>query len=450
MSEVLSATAIIETVGECTVNSPANAENYVANDQVILIDTVTSACPLPGEHQEKPFDTKQYLERAGPRRKIFFDPALTKVGIVTCGGVCPGLNDVVKQITLALWHVYGVRDIIGLKYGYKGLITATSQTVKLTPDVVASINLTGGTFLGSSRGPQKIEHMVDFLEENKFDILFAVGGDGTLAGANSISQECLRRKLKISVIGVPKTIDNDIAICERTFGFETAVEMAQIAIRAANAEACSQINGIGLVKLMGRDSGFIARDASLASGDVNLVLIPEVPFTMERVTDYLFDRLTRRQHAVVVVAEGAGQHLLGSQAAKDKSGNVRYHDIGLYLKKQIVDHLKARGMTTVLKFIDPSYIIRSSPVNTGDAIFCVGIALAAVHAAMTGRTAMLVGMVNNRFVHIPLQSIAGKKKHVNPNGTTYQRVLDLTGTPRNLMSAERRPSKDAIHVRAKL
>jgi len=373
------------------------------------------------------------FEMAGPREKIYFDPSKLKCGIVTCGGLCPGLNDVIRAIVLSLFHHYGVRTVFGFRYGFEGLSHKYGHVpMALTPEVVEDIHQKGGTILGSSRGPQDVPEMVDNLERMNIGILFAIGGDGTLRGAHAISEEIGRRNLKIGVIGIPKTIDNDISYVEQSFGFETAVGEARKAIYSAHAEAVGARNGIGLVKLMGRYCGFIAAYAGLANSDVNVCLVPEVPFTLEGFLRALTERLQKRGHAVVVVAEGAGQELIGDPQGRDASGNIRLADIGLFLRDQIRSRFKDTGLEVNLKYIDPSYIIRSMPANAHDSAFCLLLGHNAVHAGMAGRTNVVVGFWKNEFTHVPITLAVSRRKQIDPVGKLWTAVLASTGQSREM------------------
>lgn len=380
-----------------------------------------------------------WLERAGPREHIYFDPSKVHAGIVTCGGLCPGLNNVIRSIVMTLWYHYGVRRISGIRYGYRGLLPELSVPVmQLVPDEVSRIHRAGGTILGSSRGGgDRIEELVDSMERLNLSMLFAIGGDGTQKGALAIAQEIERRGKKMAVVGIPKTIDNDLAYVERSFGFETAVSRAGQAVDSANTEARGAINGIGLVKVMGRESGFIAAHAALASNDVNVVLVPEVPFDLEGergLLAHLEHRLVTRGHAVVLVAEGAGQHLVNGRGS-DASGNRRFGDIGTHLRDKIVEYFAQRKMESTVKYIDPSYIIRAFPANPSDAIYCARLGSNAVHAAMVGRTGCLVGHVNNRLVHVPIELATHERNRVNSSGPLWRDVLEATGQPRALVNA---------------
>jgi 6-phosphofructokinase 1 len=374
------------------------------------------------------------FERAGARESIFFDPARVGCGIVTCGGLCPGVNDVIRSITLTSIHMYGVQRIYGFRYGYAGLTKQPLQPpLDLDATMVRNIHYDGGTMLGSSRGPQDVVEMVDRLEELDIGILFTIGGDGTLRGASKLADEIRRRGLAISVIGVPKTIDNDLMWVERSFGFATAVEEARQAIAAAHAEAEGAWNGVGLIKLMGRHSGFIAAQASLSNSDANFCLVPEVPFALEGPGGFLESlarRLQERHHAVVVVAEGVGQDLLARTGGRDASGNVQLGNIGTFLRDSIKGHFDARKTDVTVKYIDPSYTIRGGPANAIDSEFCLKLGQRAVHAGMAGRTDMVVGYWNQHFVHVPMPVVTRKRRQIDPRGSLWHSVLQSTGQGR--------------------
>ncbi len=371
------------------------------------------------------------LEHAGARQHLYFDPAEARAAIVTCGGLSPGINNVVRTVVLELIHNYGVPEVLGIRYGYEGLNAKVGRPpLNLTPELVENIHHHGGTILGTSRGPQQPSDAVDFLVARGVNMLFCIGGDGTQAGAHAIAQEIERRGLKIAVVGIPKTIDNDIEFCFTTFGFATAVGQAEIAIDRAHVEAKSVYNGVGLVKLMGREAGFITATAVMASGEANFCLVPEIPLELHGPCGFLAKlkrRLEAREHAVVVVAEGAGQHLLEESEGTDASGNRRLGDIGYFLKAEIEKYLKAEGMPTSVKYFDPSYLIRSLPAEAIDSLICERFARAAVHAAMSGRTDVLIGLWHNHLIHVPLATSTGLKKRLDPESELWTSVLSLTG-----------------------
>ncbi len=379
------------------------------------------------------------FEKAGPRELLYFEPAKTKVGIVTCGGLCPGLNNVIRSLVNQLYYRYGISRILGFKYGYEGFIPKYNhEVIELTPKMVDSIHLTGGTMLGSSRGNQDVAQIVDTLEILNVNILFCIGGDGTLRGAHAIHEEVEKRKLKISIGGIPKTIDNDIDLIEKSFGFETAFTIANDIIRYAHNEAQGAYNGISLLKLMGRDSGFIAANAALSIQEVNFVLIPEIKFDLNGPYGFLKalrKRLESRHHALVVVAEGAGQYFFEDQPKKiDASGNVQNKDIGLYLKEKIKEEFSAKDFPYSLKYIDPSYIIRSSPANANDSKFCSLLAQNAVHAALAGKTDFVVGNWNDQFTLLPIPVTVAKRKKIDVEGELWWNILEATGQPESMVN----------------
>jgi 6-phosphofructokinase 1 len=374
------------------------------------------------------------FELAGPRDKLFFDPKHTRASIVTCGGLCPGLNNVIRSLFLELYHIYGVKEVLGFRWGYQGLDpTGGSVPIVLSPELVEDIHKDGGTILGTSRGPVDVSAAVDHLMRRQINILFTVGGDGTQRGANDIFQEAKRRKYPLSVVGIPKTVDNDVMFVSRTFGYLTAVEESARVIDCAHTEVHSVHNGISLVKLMGRHAGFIASGATVASQDVNFTLIPEVPFKLDGEKGLLAalkKRIVNRAHAVIVAAEGAGQEYLeGGDEQKDASGNVRLKDIGLFLRDKIETYFKEESIPVVLRYLDPSYIIRSRPANSEDAILCDQFARNAVHAAMAGKTGIIIGMIHDRFIHVPIELLATRKKRLDVSGSWWHGVIASTGQP---------------------
>jgi len=374
------------------------------------------------------------FEKAGPKETIFFEPAKTKVGIVTCGGICPGLNNVIRSLVNQLYYRYGISRVLGFKYGYEGFIsTYNHEVIELTPEIVSDIHIAGGTILGTSRGNQDVSKIVDTMEIMNINVLFCIGGDGTLRGAHAIHEEIKNRNLKIAIAGIPKTIDNDIDLIQKSFGFETAFSIANDIIRNAHNEAQGAYNGIAIVKLMGRDSGFIAASASLATQEVNFVLVPEITFDLygpRGFLKYLRKRLESKHHAVVVVAEGAGQDLFESEGLeKDASGNVKHKDIGIYLKEKIKEEFNSKDFPYSIKYIDPSYIIRSAPANPNDSKFCSLLGQNAVHAALAGKTDFVVGYWNNEFTLLPIPMAVAQRKKIDVEGELWWNVLEATGQP---------------------
>lgn len=429
---------LVQSIGKGNVLSPLKNKQredspvykFVNDSERILYDVSSENFQKCKETGEIPVS----FEKAGPKETIFFEPAKTKVGIVTCGGLCPGLNNVIRSLVMELHYRYGINRILGFKYGYEGLVSKFNHPViELTPEMVSDIHLTGGTMLGSSRGNQDVGQMVDTLEIMNINILFCIGGDGTLRGAHAIQQEVSSRKLKICVAGIPKTIDNDIDLIQKSFGFETAFSSATDIIRNAHNEAQGAHNGVALIKVMGRDSGFIAASAALSVQEVNFVLIPEISFDLYGQRGFLKvlrKRLEERHHAVIVVAEGAGQDFFAAGShEKDASGNIRHKDIGVYLKEKIKEEFSEKEFPHSIRYIDPSYIIRSAPANANDSKFCNLLAQNAVHAALSGKTDFVVGFWNNNYTLIPIPMVVAKRKKIDVEGELWWNVLEATGQP---------------------
>lgn len=429
----------IPIIGKRTLKSPLNLSQtegdglfeYVTDEDRVVYDTTLQNYITCRDKGELPIS----FEKAGPRQQIFFEPAKTKVAIVTCGGLCPGLNNVIRSLVLTLWQRYGVKRIVGVQYGFEGFISKFNHPlVDLTPDMVDKIHTEGGTILGSSRGEQNVGEIVDALEVMNVNILFCIGGDGTLRGAQAITEEIARRNLKIAVGGIPKTIDNDISMIDRSFGFETACSIATEIIYSGHNEAHGAYNGIALIKLMGRDSGFIAAHAALSNQEVNFVLIPEMDFELYGGRGFLKvlrKRLEERHHAVIVVAEGAGQHLFDDRdiIKRDASGNAKFKDIGLFLKEKIHEEFDNKDFPYNLKYIDPSYIIRSAPANPQDSKFCLQLAQHAVHAAMGGKTGFVVGNRSGMFTLLPIPLAVKQRKKIDLQSELWFNVLEATGQP---------------------
>ncbi len=416
----------IKRLGVPTLDSPLKNTIFVEDTERICY----SADAKQNEAFLKKHKVMPSFLAAGPRKQIFHDPAWTRAAIVTCGGLCPGLNDVIKGLVNTLWYFYGVDNIFGIRYGYQGLNPAYKLSpIELNPDVVDNIHAEGGTILGSSRGMQPTEEIVKTLDRLNINILFTIGGDGTQRGAHAIAMECEKRGVECSVVGIPKTIDNDLNFMDKTFGFETAVQAAANILSCAHNEAKGAFNGLGLVRLMGRDSGFIAAYASLANSVVNGCLIPEVPVRLDGpggVLEGLALRMQYKQHAVLVVAEGAGQELLQGEREVDKSGNVLHSDIGVYLKERIKQYFAEKKLDISIKYFDPSYEIRSLPANSNDSIFCLHLAQHAVHAAMAGMTDLVVGNWQGYFTYVPIAMATSARRKVDPVGQLWQSVLLTT------------------------
>ncbi len=429
----------IKSLGKCKFESPLiniypSVESAFVSDNIKVRYNCFEGDKYENEKSQESF------EIAGPRKKIYFSPSYVRSAIVTCGGLSPGLNDVIRSIVMESHYRYGVQSVFGIRFGYNGLNPKMGyEPIKLTPEFVRDIHMDGGTVIGSSRGgTDDMDLLVDGLAKLGVSILYTIGGDGTLKGAHALSEIVVKRGLDIAIVGVPKTIDNDISFVQRTFGFETAVSRAVEAIYSAHVEAEGAPYGIGMVKLMGRHSGFIAANATLAMNDVNFLLVPEVPFELHGENGFLAHlekRLMDRGHAVVCVAEGAGQDILVKDAEhqdRDASGNLVLADIGHYMRDRIKDYFKDKNLPINLKYIDPSYMIRSAPANSNDSIFCAMLGQFAVHAAMSGKTDMIIGQWNNVYTHMPIDLVISERKQIDPNSRFWYNVLSATGQPVNM------------------
>ncbi len=417
----------VPSLGECEIDSPLSHAEFVDEDNRIsyflkhrdIESCLEQGLPLPT------------FEPAGPRRRIFHDPARTRAAIVSCGGLCPGINDVIRSLVNTLWHRYRVGTIYGIRYGYRGLVAKYGlPPLHLDPDVVDYIHEHGGSILGSSRGQQSNEEILATISRMKINLLFTIGGDGTQRATSEIAGLARERNLPLSVIGIPKTIDNDLNFMDRTFGFESAIYAAGPVISSAHMEAKGVHNGIGLVKLMGRESGFIAASACLANSVANFCLIPEVEFSLDGENGLLpaiKRRLAIKNHAVIVVAEGAGQGLFEQTGtSRDASGNIVFSDIGLLLKDRIGGYLSRQRIEHSIKYLDPSYIIRSVPAYGTDAVYCLHLAENAVHAAMAGKSGMVIAHWHGNFIHVPVSLAVRERRRIDPKNQLWQSVLGAT------------------------
>ncbi len=414
----------VKRLGSATLPSPLDDVSFESDSSSVVYEKDVDKIKVELEST----GTLQAFEKAGPREKIYHDPSWTKAAILTAGGLCPGLNDVIKGLTRTLMVRYKVPIVYGIRYGYQGLNPQYShEPIMLTPDMVDDIHESGGTILGSSRGRIDESVMVDTLERMNINMVFCIGGDGTLRCAHDVAKEIEKRKLNISIICIPKTIDNDISFMDQTFGFETAVYATNSVITAAHNEAKGAPNGIGLVHVMGRDSGFIAAYASLANTHINYCFVPEEEFSMDEFFVSLEKRLLSRRHAVVIAAEGAGQHLFTEESTKrDKSGNKLHNNIGVYLKQEINEWAKKKGIEINVKYFDPSYMIRSLPAHGTDAVFCQLLSMNAVHAAFAGCTDMVIGHWHDSFTHVPIAMATSERKKIDLLSSLWTSVKSVT------------------------
>lgn len=391
--------------------------------------------------------------KGGPRSQIYFSPKKVVAAIVTCGGLCPGLNVVIREITYTLWQNYGVSKIYGIQYGYRGFYTY--NWIELTPQTTKHIHKLGGTILGSSRGGFDIKKIMARIKSKGVNQIYIIGGDGTLRGASAIHDYVKQKKLEISVISLPKTIDNDIPIIDRSFGYQTSVEEALKAINSAETEAMSAEYGIGLVKLMGRAAGHIALEACLSQRSVNVLLIPEIKFELygpKGFLEYVYRRLLNKHHCVIVVAEGASEAVLDADfpdLGVDPSGNKILPDIGTFIKSKIVKYCADKGLESTLKYIDPTYMIRTTASNAFDTQICAQLAYNSVHGAMSGFSGFCTGLVHNRCCYIPIDMLKQGNRRIKPKSRKWQRLLAATGQP-SFLNDEDRLAKTALDARDQL
>ncbi len=418
---------LIPSLGKARIPSPLTDTAFVSDaDRVVYSTSATVAA-----REAVTPDGILSFEKAGARKHIFHDPSRSRAAILTAGGLCPGLNEVIKFLTITLLNGYGISGVYGIPYGYRGLNPANGLLpIPLSADLVDNIHEMGGTILGSSRGNEESSIMVDALLGLGVNMLFCIGGDGTARGAHDIALEVARRRLPISIIAIPKTVDNDISFIDQSFGFSTAVLTAGGFITGAHNEAKGAYNGVGLIKVMGRDAGFIAAYSSLANPFVNYCLVPEEKFTLREgpraLLPHLEQRLARKHHAVIMVAEGAGQEFFsGVPERHDASGNKLQNDIGVFLKNEIIEYFREKGIEINLKYFDPGYTIRSVQAEGEDAVFCALLAQSAAHAAMSGRTDMMAGHWAGEFTHVPITLVTRSRKKLDLNSPLWSGVKTL-------------------------
>jgi 6-phosphofructokinase 1 len=405
--------------------------------------------------------------RGGPRDTIYFDPPATRAAIVTVGGLCPGLNDIIRALVQSLESL-GVPEgnILGIRYGFRGFYTPQFPPMVLNAEKVDSIHLSGGTVLGTSRGGSDVGRIVDALDALQLDMVFVVGGNGGNAAVDAINTACRARDLRCAVVGLPKSIDNDILLIDSCFGFNTAVGEAVRAIQAASVEARSMHHGVGLVKLMGRSSGFIAAQAAVASGAADVCLVPEAPFNLEKVLDFIFARLAAKGHVTVVIAEGAAQDAMRAELAADggalpaetdPSGNPVLLDAGRWLKAKIKAaggagsgasaakpssgdgngkmsasdaHVRRHGdITPDIKYIEPAYMIRSLPAGTVDKVYCRMLSHNAVHGAFAGYSGFTAGVCSQHYVYLPAVEVVRSTRRLDPRGRLFRMMRAALGQP---------------------
>ena len=414
----------VESLGSARFPSPLRGGFIEPEPLFLPIDAACDEVDAPGYYGFSP---------AGPRDRLYFEPSTVACAIATCGGLCPGLNNVIQSVVQTALNRYRVRAVLGIPFGLSGCVPGFEhRPVTLTPRNVADIHEQGGTVLGTSRGPQDCAAIADWLRREGVHVLFLIGGDGTMQAASALHRHLAGTGQPVAVVGIPKTIDNDIHFVPRSFGFDTAVAQSAEAIRCAHTEAASVINGVGLVKVMGRHSGFIAAHAALSTNYADVVLIPEVAFRMEGpggLLEVVEARLREQAHVVLVVAEGAGQEYTTGEKGRDASGNTLPGDIGLVLRERLSLHLRERAVPFTMKYVDPGYMIRSLKANASDHRYCRMLGAAAVHAAMSGCTGMVVASIMDHIVHLPLELVTRKRRQLHPASQLWRAVQESLPFP---------------------
>ncbi|AQA12753.1 6-phosphofructokinase [Streptomyces samsunensis] len=330
-----------------------------------------------------------------------------RVGVLTGGGDCPGLNAAIRGIVRKGVEVHGF-DFVGVRDGWRGALEGA--VVPLDVPAVRGILPRGGTILGSSRtNPLASEDGVgrvrETLAEHEVDALIAIGGEDTLGVAAALGGEGIR------VVGVPKTIDNDVAGTDYTFGFDTAVNIATEAIDRLHTTAESHTRTL-VVEVMGRHAGWIALHSGIAGG-ANAILIPEQPFDIDQVCAWVENRFKIRYAPIVVVAEGAVPKQ-GQMVVKDSSldafGHVRLSGIGEWLAHEIAAHTGKEARTTVL-----GHIQRGGTPSAFDRWLATRFGLRAIDTVKDQDFGMMVALRGTDIVRIPLTEATVGTKAVDPS-----------------------------------
>eukprot|EP00668_Euglena_longa_P014128 GGOE01018102.1.p1 GENE.GGOE01018102.1~~GGOE01018102.1.p1 ORF type:complete len:494 (+),score=144.75 GGOE01018102.1:38-1483(+) len=416
-----------------------------------ILETIIGHAETSLQSREKIKKDYNAIYRAGPRREVYFGTD-TNACIVNTGGLCPGLNSVIEELVRTL-DTYNADTIYGIRYGFLGFDTTEYMPLILTPHSVLNIHQRGGTILGTCRGSFNEDLILKFLKECNIGQMYVIGGDGSHRAALRIHALCKEHQLRCVVVGIPKTIDNDILFFDKTFGFDTAVEVASKVIDCSFVEASSVKNGVGVVKVMGRDSGFVARNAALSNNVVDACLIPEVPFEIKGnggLLPWLDGHLATKHCAVIVICEAAGQQHLPC-LGKDPTGHNIYEDTGKWLKKAIETHWQETGQEGKVFLIDPSYMLRSVPANTGDNMFCIQLAQAAVHTAYSGYSGVTVGRYHDLYGVMPIEMVVSGLRKVNPKGSLWQTLKTrLAFYPGEKALVERHAEEDSSPLWKKL
>jgi 6-phosphofructokinase 1 len=447
---------------------------------------------------------------AGPRNMLRFPghhKKLLKVGVLVSGGIAPGINAVISGIVQrhVLYHTPQITDlrvpgktprsytlqVFGFRNGFAGLLAGDDVTVLYdsdSPDEKLRAHLRrianrGGSEIGTSRyddllstaDPDKREKDLDQVAENlanrHFDILYVIGGDGSMRAAHATWKRSRDNGKSLSVIGVPKTMDNDILWVWQSFGFLSAVEKAREALQQLHTEATSNPR-LCVVQLFGSDSGFVVSHAALASGVCDAALIPEVPFTMKKLADYITERLSKRfrpgaggqsPYGMIVMAEtavpqDAEDYLSDPEVDLDeneKAAIQAFVSKGCRVHGQTPDELRTGGLKVVSRVLqkriremkvddaywadfrvftnEPRHLLRAIPPSASDVAFGQRLGVLAVDNAMAGYTDFMISQWMTEYVLVPLDLVVLGRKRVPPNGIFWKSVVASTGQPPELV-----------------
>ena len=425
----------IARLGERTIDTPLRdllggreeSVHYVTEtDRVLLDDTLGVAKRRSaGTPAELPA-----FNPGGPREKLYFEPSTVTAAIVTCGGLCPGLNNVVRALVLQLANAYGVKSILGFRNGYSGL-TDTSAPLALTPELVRDIHNRGGTILGTSRGGQEPAAMVDTLARHRVDMLFVIGGDGSLRGAQKIAAKpppatAARRG------GHPEDHRQRHSVDRPELRLPDRVRPRRRVDprRAHRGRVHRRRRGTGQADGPAQRLHRLLCDTrqprSRLRPDPRSLLparqLPALPAQARRSAGARSRGRRRGRRAGAVPRS----------AETDASGNARLGDIGALLRERVTAHFAQHGTPLSLRYVDPGYAIRSVPANAFDAVYCARLAQAAVHAGMAGFTSMVVARWHGRFIHLPIALATATRNQVDPHGDLWMSVLEATGQPKHL------------------
>ncbi len=340
------------------------------------------------------------------------------IAILTGGGDCPGLNAVIRAVTLALTHEPGTR-VTGIRRGFLGLLTRDVQP--LHRDTVAGILAEGGTILGTHNrcdpfhyfgagGADVSSQAMDYVVELGLDAMVAIGGDGTMAIAHRFA------RLGLPVVGVPKTIDNDLALTDRTFGFDSAVSVVSEALDRLGTTARSH-SRVMIAETMGRYAGWIALEGGMAGG-ADVILLPELPFSIDAVAEHCRRREQRGLATLVAIAEGAharGGAMTVQATLADSPDPVRLGGVGHWLQQQLQPLVQSEVRTTLL-----GHVQRGGSPTAFDRVLATRFGWHAAQLLRAGQTGRMVALQGDVCVSVPLADVAGRNRTVPPDHALLQ------------------------------